>query len=256
MRVLIAAGLVATLAASTAVAQTQTGDQRSGGARARVPSTLRYLNERIDEVAFEEAPLDQVMDWLGTLTPMQVVPRWQTLEDAGVERDKPITMNVRGLRLSQVLWMIMKEAGGPDVVLAYRASGRLLTISTALDLSQEMVTRVYDVADLLVRVPTIPNRMSIDLTQLSQQQGQGGGGGQSIFGGSGGGGQQDNDDRGREGDNEDIDELIALIVQTIEPDSWVDNGGRGTIHAYNKLLVVYNNILVHQKLGGYVEEED
>jgi hypothetical protein len=257
MRTLLATGLVLILAASTAVAQSPTFDEGSSGARARVPSTLRYLNERIDEVAFEEAPLDQVMEWLGSLTPMQVFPRWQTLEDAGIERDKPISMNVRGLRLSQVLWLLMKEAGGPDVVLAYRASGKLLTISTAQDLSQEMVTRVYDVADLLVRVPIIRNRMSIDLTQLSQNQGQGGGTGQSIFGGSGGGGQQDDDNRGnREGDNEDINELIDLIVQTVEPDSWSDNGGRGTIHAYNKLLVVYNNILVHQKLGGYVEEED
>jgi hypothetical protein len=257
MRVLIVAGVLAALASSTVVGQTQTGDERgTGGARARVPSTLRYLNERIDEVAFEEAPLDQVMEWLGSLTPMQVYPRWQTLEDAGIDQDKPISMNVRGLRLSQVLWLLMKEAGGPDIVLAYRASGRLLTISTAEDLSKEMVTRVYDVADLLVRVPTIPNRMSIDLTQLSQQQGQGGGSSQSIFGGAGGGSQQYDDDRGREDDQEDIDELVNLIIQTIEPDSWTDNGGYGTIHAYNKLLVVYNNILVHQKLGGYVEEED
>ena len=131
-----------------------------------------------------------------------------------------------------------------------------MTISTAEDLSREKITRVYDVADLLVRVPTIPNRMSIDLTQLSQQAGQGGGGGgQSIFGG-GGGSMQDNDDRVREGNNEDIEELINLIIQTVEPDSWADNGGTGTIHAYNKLLVVYNSILVHQKLGGWVKEED
>ncbi len=256
MRALLAAGLVLILTSSTAVAQLPADDGRSSGARLRVPATLRYLNERIEEVAFEEAPLDQVMEWLGTLTPMQVFPRWQTLEDAGVERDKPISMNVRDLRLSQVLWMLMKEAGGPDVVLAYRASGELLTISTADDLGEERVTRVYDVADLLVRVPTIQNRMSIDLSQLSQQSGQGGGGGgQSIFG-QGGGQRDEQDNRGREGDNQDIDELIGLIIQTVEPDSWDENGGRGTIHAYNKLLVVYNNILVHQKLGGYVEEED
>lgn len=254
MRALLAAGLMFILASSTVVAQTPADDGRSGRARVRAPATLRYLNERVPEVDFEEASLDQVMEWLGTLTPMQVVPRWQTLEDAGIERDKPISMNVRDLRLSQVLWLLMKEAGGTDVVLAYRASGELLTISTADDLGQERVTRVYDVADLLVRVPTIQNRMSIDLTQLSQQSG-GSGSSQSIFG-QGSGGNDERDARGRDGDNEDIEELINLIIQTVEPDSWDENGGRGTIHSYNKLLVVYNNILVHQKLGGYVEEED
>ncbi len=256
MRALLATGLVLILASSTAAAQRIADDGRSGVARARVPTTLRYLNERIEEVAFEEAPLDQVMEWLGTLTPMQVFVRWPMLEDAGIERDKPITMNVQGLRLSQVLYLITKEAGGPDVVLAYRASGKLLTISTADDLGEERVTRVYDVADLLVRVPTVRNKMSIDLSQLAQQSGQGGGGGgQSIFG-QGGGQRNDDDNRGQDNNNEDIDELIGLIIQTVEPDSWDENGGRGTIHAYNKLLVVYNNILVHQKLGGYVEEED
>ena len=34
------------------------------------------------------------------------------------------------------------------------------------------------------------------------------------------------------------------------------NGGTGTIQAFRNLLVVRNNLLVHQSLGGYVEEND
>jgi hypothetical protein len=181
------------------------------------------------------------------------------LEDAGIERDKPITMNFRGLRLSQVLWMIMKEAGGTDLPLAYRASGRILTISTEEDLGKEMVIRVYDVSDLLVRAQRFRSAPQLDLAQAGQQSGQGGN--QNIFGGSGGGGTRndDEDNRGtgnRGEDDTDINELINLIVQTVEPDSWTDNGGLGTIQAFRNLLVVRNNILVHQALGGYVEEAD
>lgn len=260
MRVLIAAGLVLSLAGSTALAQIGAGEEPGSGARSRIPSTLKYLNERIDEVTFEEAPLDQVMDWMGGLTPMQINVRWQVLEDAGIERDKPITMNFRGLRLSQVLWLVMKEAGGSDLPLAYRASGRVLTISTEEDLGREMVIRVYDVSDLLVRAQRFRSAPQLDLEQAGQQSGQGGGGGRSIFGGAGGGGGQrdDDDDQrgGRDGDDSDINELIDLIVQTVEPDSWTDNGGLGTIQAFRNLLVVRNNILVHQALGGYVEEAD
>ncbi len=255
-----AAGLMLMLAASTAVGQIVGGDD-SGPIRSRVPATLKYLNERIPEVDFEEAELDQVMDWIGTLTDMNVVVRWQILEDAGIERDKPITMQVRNLRLSQVLWMIMDEAGGPDLKLAYRASGELLIISTAEDLGREMVIRVYDVSDLLVRAPHFRGAPHMDL-QNTQNVGAGGsGGGQSIFGGSGGGGSgrddDDDDRRGERGeDNADIQELINLIIQTVEPDSWAENGGLGTIQAFRNLLVVRNNILVHQALGGYVEEND
>ena len=162
MRAFVAAGLVLTLTVSTAIGQIVAGDD-TGPVRSRVPATLKYLNARIPEVDFEEAELDIVMDWIGGLTPMSVVVRWQILEDAGIERDKQITMQVKNLRLSQVLWMIMQEAGGPDLKLAYRASGELLIISTAEDLGREMVVRVYDVSDLLVRAPIFRGAPHMDL---------------------------------------------------------------------------------------------
>jgi len=247
-----------TLAASPALGQIVAGDD-TGPVRSRIPTTLKYLNERIPEVAFEQAALVDVMDWIASLTPMNVVVRWQILEDAGIEQDKPISMQVRNLRLSQVLWMMMDEAGGPDLNLAYRASGEILIISTAEDLGREMVIRVYDVSDLLVRAPRFYGAPHMDL-QNTQNTGVGGtgGGGQNIFGGSGSGGSRDDerDQRGGEGDDADIQELIELIVQTVEPDSWADNGGLGTIQAFRNLLVVRNNILVHQALGGYIEEAD
>jgi len=258
MKALLTAGLVLTFTVSTAIGQIGPADDSSAATRARMPSTLRYLNERIDEVDFEEASLDQVIEFLDGLTEMQIVVRWQRLEDYGIERDKQITLNVRNLRLSQVLYMIMSEAGGPDLRLAYRASGNLLIISTEEDLGKEMVVRVYDVSDLLVRAPRFTNAPQLDLAGAGGQ-GMGGtggmGGGQNIFGGQGQSSQQEDEERDRD-ENADIDELIQLIVQTVEPDSWVDNGGLGTIQAFRNLLVVRNNFLVHQALGGYVEETD
>lgn len=223
-------------------------------------NTLALLNERIPEVSFEDAPFDQVMNWVADYTNTNVVVRWQALELLGVERDKPITIRVRNLRLSQVLWMIMNEAGGTDIKLAYRASGNLLVLSTAEDLGQEMLVRVYDVSDLLVRVPRFRGGPRIDLTQ---QSGAGAGGSsQNIFGGSSSSGGTDDseDDQGGQGGGQQNDEqtqrLIDLIVQTVEPDSWVQNNGLGTIQAYGRQLVVRNNILVHEELGGPVEESD
>lgn len=253
MRTLVATGLALVVTAS-AFGQA-IGDDTSRAVRPRTPATLKFLNERIDEVSFEDAPLDQVITWLATLTPMNVVVRWQTLEEAGVERDKPVTMQVNGLRLSQVLWMIIEQAGGPDLKLAYRASGELLIISTEDDLGKEMVVRVYDVSDLLVRANRFAGAPHMDLSNTQNQGGQGGGGGGSIFGGGQGGGSQDDQDQNKD-DNADIQELIDLITQTIEPDSWALNGGVGTIQAFRNLLVVRNNLLVHQSLGGYVEETE
>jgi hypothetical protein len=45
------------------------------------------------------------------------------------------------------------------------------------------------------------------------------------------------------------DALVSVITATIEPDTWVDAGGRGTIEAYfGGLLVVNNNPYVHRKI--------
>jgi len=258
MRAALATALVLTLA-TTAAAQTVTGTSYNAPTQARLPSTLRYLEQRIPEVSFVEAPLDQVIDWLNDLTPMQIRPRWQALEEYDIQRDKPITLQLKNLRLSQVLYMIMNEAAGPDVKLAYRASGNLLILSTAEDLGKEMVTRVYAVSDLLVRAPRFTNAPSLDLAGQGGQMGlgTGGGSGQNIFGGSQSGTQDDDEDRGRDQDDDaDIEELIQLIIQVVEPDSWADNGGLGTINHFRNLLVVRNNIFVHQALGGYIEEAD
>ncbi|MFQ5806316.1 MAG: hypothetical protein ACE5I3_07695, partial [Phycisphaerae bacterium] len=136
-------------------------------------------------------------------------------------------------------------AGGPDLKLAYRASGELLIVSTAEDLGREMVTIVYDVSDLLTHIPRFADARRVDPTGL-------GGAGLHRQGG-----QQSTDERERNQDDDaDIQKLVELIIQTVEPDSWTDNGGLGTIQAFRNVLVVWNNIRVHQALGGYVEESD
>jgi hypothetical protein len=253
----LATGVV--LLASAAWAQNLS--ERRSAPQPAVPQTLRILNQRLPEVAFRDTPFDQVMEFIGELTKVNVVVRWQTLEDAGVKRDTPISLQARNLRLSQVLWLIMNEAGGSDLKLAYRMSGNLLVLSTEADLDKEMVTKVYDVSDLLIRVRNVGRSGGFDVGQAMQQTGQQGGGGSSgLFG-------QQNANQQQQGGNEygqnagaggapEMKELVDLIQDTIEPDTWVTKGGNGTIHAFRGLLVIHNTILVHQRLGGYVTENE
>lgn len=195
------------------------------------------------------------MDFIAEYAQLNVVVRWQTLDDSGVSSDTPISIQARNLRLSQVLWLIMNEAGGADLKLAYRASGTLLILSTEEDLSKEMVTKVYDVADLLIRLPSSP-MPDVSQNQGLQQGGQGGSGG-GIFGQQQG--QQGQQYGGMDQQNAteaNMQILVEIIQQTVEPDSWRETGGGlGSIQAFRNLLIVHNSILVHQKLGGFVREE-
>lgn len=253
------------IAAEVASAQTRTAERK--GSRGDKAAVL--LRQRVPEIAFEEAPLDQVIDWLTDTSGMSIIVRWDALTSSGVDRDKAISVRARNLELSQILWLIMNQAGGTDLRLAYRASGEMLVLSTADDLGREMITRVYDISDLLIRAPRFTNAAQLDPGQALQQAAQAGaqsglgggmggggggggagGGGQLFQGGQGGGRQEDGDPQA------DIERLISLITDSIEPETWQNNGGNGSVRAFRNLLVVHNTVLVHQRLAGPVPEGD
>jgi hypothetical protein len=247
---------------TTASVAQERGQPRTAS-RAQPVNTIGILSQRVPELTFDEVPLEQVIEWLGEFTNLNINVRWQFLADAGVDRDTPISLRARNLRLSQVLWLIMNEAAGPDLKLGYRASGNLLVLSTVDDLDKELVTKIYDVADLLVRLPRAGRQGAFNVSQgLGQTSGQGGGGG----GGAGGGmfgqgqGQQQQAQAGRDGLTDgaeaQIEELVSLIRETVEPDSWRENGGTGTIIPFQRSIVVRNTLLVHQLLGGYVTDSE
>jgi len=240
---------VLTLAAGLCWAQAGAG----AGTGSRAQNTLTILNQRVPEVNVREQPLRSVLEWLADFAKVNLVVKWQVLQDADIDPDKPITLKVKGLRFSQVLWMILNEASGPDVKLAYRAAGSVLTISTHEDLGKEMVTRIYDLRDLLVGIARF-EAPQMDPGQALSQVGTStsGGTGQNLFRG------QQSQQRGMTAEGTDqtpeMRRLIEIIQQTIEPDSWQVNNGKGTIHDFNGMLIVYNTLQVHQQIGGFVEE--
>ena len=46
-----------------------------------------------------------------------------------------------------------------------------------------------------------------------------------------------------------------MITTAVEPDSWLVNGGLGSISPWNGMLVVRNTPLVHQQIGGYLSSK-
>ena len=254
---MLALALGVGLLGSTVLAQSQT--LQRAAERPQRGNTLQILNQRIPELTFQDLPLEQVVQWLGEFTQLNISVRWQMLQDAGVDRDRPISIQARNLRLSQVLWLLMNEAGGSEVKLGYRASGTLLVLSTAEDLDKEMVTKIYDVSDLLIHLPRAQRQGAFNVTQgLGQSSGTGGGGGGGGGGMFGQGGQnqqqQGQDQTGQQGGQQEMQQLVEIIRQTVEPDSWRESGGQGSILPYQQSIIVRNTILVHQRLGGYLTE--
>ena len=233
------------------LAQAQNKQITKTAVRPRVPQTLRMLNKIIPQVSYDETPFDAVMESLVEYTGANIKVEWQVLEDSAIYPDDPVTLQAKDLPLSQVLWLIMKEVGGTDLKLAYRASGNTIILSTEEDLGQEMVIKIYDVRDMLVGTASF-QAPAMDPGQAMGQSG-GGGGGSQLFQNSQSNQQQQN--QVDIGGGPELEKLKEIIMNTIEPDSWAETAGDGTIYDFNGMLIIYNTPLVHQKIGGFVEEE-
>lgn len=224
----------------------------SNDAPAARPGVLATLRTPLEDLHFADTPLDDVFTQLSDLLRVDFVVRWERLRDLGIDRDTPVTLRARRLPAETALWLILSGVGGGDVRLAYQASDGLIVVSTADDFDTQLIMRVYDVSDLLMTIPRFGNAARINPTQALSGVGSG-------AGGSSGGGSPLTTTEDPEPDEPSsvmgsppaMLGLIDVITETIEPDSWVVNGGKGTIAAFRGQMVVRNTIRVHQLIAGH-----
>ncbi|MEX0938522.1 MAG: permease prefix domain 1-containing protein [Pirellulales bacterium] len=132
--------------------------------------------------------------------------------------------------------------------------------SPAVQIHAEVCAHCHQVDDAdanLQRVPIHYTQLQAAQLQNSGNQlaqvggvgGIGGGGGAGGFGGAGGLGAP----RRRASGNAAMDELIDLITTIVAIDSWQENGGIGTIRAYQSALVIAQTEPVHRKVQDLLE---
>ncbi|MCZ6817228.1 MAG: hypothetical protein O7F76_11130 [Planctomycetota bacterium] len=254
----LAAGVAATVVASPPADGGKSGQKpgetkppkKKKPKKPKPPKNLarKVLKTVVDNAEFDDLPFTDFVDWLGRQTKANVVVRWKRLEAEGVERDIPIFLKRKNIKMSKLLRLVLDQVTEdlPDVQLAFRADGNVLTISTRKDLNAKLVVRTYDVQDLLLYVPNFQGR-GVDLDGI----GRGGARGVQRSGDGNGGEIKDPyaglDARTRK--------LIMVITTTIEPDSWRINGGKGTIRFFQGKLVIRNNLDVHRKLAGALADD-
>lgn len=235
----------------------------------RPPPAALALGLRVPEINFQDMPLDQVIDLLRSITSANIVVQWDRLKDHGIARDTPISFHVRNLKVSQLLWLILNQPPLSDVKLAYRADRDMILVSTDEALGGELIVKMYDVQELIMTRLSRPfialGRMHQVVTSATAQVAAGAVaytpqttdyGSGVIYEGEDSDGTTDPNDRENRSSEDERDqrlrELIALIQQTVEPDSWTANGGSGVIIPWRGHIVVRNTIGVHEKLGGPV----
>jgi general secretion pathway protein D len=234
--------------------QTPTPPRERAEGQSAVTKTLsEKLNRRVD-TAFSDEPLVNVMGYLADVAEIQIYFRKKALHEAGVALDAPVTTALTQVRLSTCLELVLHELG-----LVYVEKDELVVITTPEDAEATLEIRVYDCRDLLAMpapagadkfVPRPAARTGglfavEDAVQRSAPAANNGPkGAEGGLGGGDIGGQtpplSEHDLR--------AESLIEIVIANVDPDSWDEVGGPGSISEYNGLIVVTQTAQTHRKV--------
>ncbi len=214
----------------------------------------RRLETRVGDVPLVSVTFEEAIEWLRTISGANIEVNWGTIEvDAPDIRQAEITVQLKEVPVRRVMESILKAAGGGVVQLGYVINDGVVTITTITDLNQNVYPQVYDVRDLLVRVPDfVAPSTRIDLGSGSGQTDEygdstGSGGADTA---SGGLFDSDADESSLTPDEtrEDIIKKITDLIQTTvgnREEDWYPNGP-GQIASMGGNLIISQTAKNHQ----------
>jgi len=217
----------------------------------------REMAKTMTELEADEMPLEDVIGFLRDYSGLSIHVKWNVLEVEGITRDTPVTVVLRNVTFEKALRTILDDVGGVSP-LGYIVDDGVITVSTRTDLSgmAYSTTRVYDIRDLIFQVPQFA------AGQLGLRGPTGGGGG----GGLGGGGgtispgtfgaptQAQAGPSGPVSRQQVVQDIITLIQDTIEPDSWRPAGTIGSVREIHGHLVVTQTAENHRKIMSLIQQ--
>jgi len=212
----------------------------------------KHLARTLTKLDFTGIAFNDVIDFLRDATACNIYVNWGALQAVGIDKNTPVNVRLVNVTFEKALKTILKDVGGVNP-LGFIVDDGVITISTQDDLSRQTLTRVYDIRDLIVRVPNFsgPELSLSSMGNNDSNNGTGGGGGGGLFGGNNGtggnnagGGEENMISR-----QELIDNILDLIRSVISPDSWAAASGTiGSIGELGGQIVVKQTAQNHRDL--------
>jgi type II secretory pathway component GspD/PulD (secretin) len=214
-------------------------------------AVYKQLDEIVDLTQLTpEMPFSEAIEVLknSVAPPLRIFVNWRDLYDnADIDQTTPIHMDpISAIPLRKALGLLLEAVSGGFANINFIVEGGVITIATTESLPSEMETLVYDITDLIGRPAdfytplggtiTAPAVGEAGTEQLGEQE------------------QITRDQIITEAATRAAN-LVLLIQQTIQPLSWVEQGGEGSVTVYeNKKLIIYQTREVHNRIEKMFEE--
>lgn len=196
---------------------------------------------------FDGVELENVVEFVASVTNLNVDVDWDALELIGIDRETEVELDLTSeIPASTLLDRVMQKISPDEFERAgWAVQDGIVLVSSEAELRKNTFIVIYDVRDLIFEIPDFDAVPSLDLD--------------SILGGDGGGGQSpfeddDEDDEdsplgiGQE-ELDNLDDLLDIIRQNIDPDGWRANGGEtGTVQPFQQYLVITNTAKNHRQI--------
>jgi hypothetical protein len=101
---------------------------------------------RTTEMDFIETPLQEVVDFLKDYHDIAIQFDKKAMDEAGINRDTPITGSIKGISLRSALNLLLREYD-----LAYTVADEVLLITTPEEAKKRVTIKVYPVGELITR---------------------------------------------------------------------------------------------------------
>ena len=193
------------------------------------------LDRIIDDVDFRQTPFKDALESLRSKSGTNIVVRWHTLEQAGVDSTASTTLRVIKLPLGRVLSLLCDDVSAQaGVALDWSVDGETVIVTTADEHGRYTQVRMYDVRDLIEA--HYAYRVKTGWKPAPPA------GGASLLGAVSSANVVAGDPRA-----EAVETLTHLIFENVAPDAWRDAGGTiGTIREMDGRLIITATPAMHE----------
>ncbi len=204
-------------------------------------------------VSFDQTPAREVFDYLGTTLGINLVARYS--DDAighGIDPQTPITLSADGMSAIEVLELVLEQCAAVETC-TWQLRDSFLELGTKDRLSSPSAreVRVYRIDELIFEPRRFNDAPRVGINHL--YPGYGGGYYGGYPGGYGGSiGPTVATPATDKRKSRRAQEIVNLIVDTIEPNAWALNGGEwASIRYRDGALVVNAPDYIHRQINGY-----
>jgi hypothetical protein len=199
----------------------------------------------IDVVDFKGVTFESALDQLASLGGVNIVPQWSEIEPHGAYRTQPVTLHLTHVTVHQALTALMtvlEDTSKDDSNPGWVERDGIVVVSTRHDPGQkDRVTRLYDVRDLLADADRVHSELEPPAASAS--------GPQQL-----GNASQTNAPLPYETEESRVDEIKKLVIDHVQPPSWVDSGGEfGSIQYWAGQLIVTQTEQGQQDVEAFLE---